>query len=56
MGTLLTFQIPPRDPKPASPEAGMGKLLLFTGVRYERNEKDDTPKPSAKGVRSRRRN
>jgi hypothetical protein len=55
MGTLLTFQPSPRDPRSYAPQAEKGKLLLFTGIRYERaSETEEEEKPRRRRVRSRR--
>jgi len=51
MGTLLTFQPSAHPVRPALPPAEMGKLLLFTGVRYERIEGTDRPDGSPHGGR-----
>lgn len=55
MGTLLTFQTLPREPRAHAPGAEMGRLLLFTGIRYEREPETDEEKPPRRRVRSRRR-
>ncbi len=55
MGTLLTFQSLPREQRPQAPGAEMGKLLLFTGIRYEREPETEEEKPRRRRVRSRRR-
>lgn len=55
MGTLLTFQLQSRETRPAAPNAEMGKLLLFTGIRYEREPDTDEEKPRRRRVKSRRR-
>ena len=47
MGRILPFAPParaPRRPRPAAGEA-LGRILLFTGVRYERGS--EPPRPSA---------
>lgn len=54
MGTLLTFQSLPREPRAPVPGAEMGKLLLFTGIRYEREPETEEEKPRRRRVRSRR--
>ena len=49
MGRILPFAPParaPRRPRPAAGEA-LGRILLFTGVRYERGS--EPPRPSAQG-------
>ena len=57
MGTLLTFQPSLHGPRPAAPSAEMGKLLLFTGVRYERAGEGEKAgeRPKGRRVKSRRR-
>lgn len=56
MGTLLSFQLlPPRGQRPCAPDADMGKLLLFTGIRYEREPETEEEKPRRRRVKSRRR-
>ncbi len=55
MGTLLTFQPSSRDTRTHAPQADMGKLLLFTGIRYERAPDADEEKPRRRRVKSRRR-
>lgn len=60
MGTLLTFQPSSRETRAPSssegpPQAEMGKLLLFTGIRYERTPDAEEEKSRRRRVRSRRR-
>jgi hypothetical protein len=56
MGTLLRFQPPSREERTHAPQAELGKLLLFTGIRYERApETEEEEKPRRRRVRSRRR-
>jgi hypothetical protein len=55
MGTLLTFQPTHREQRTYAPGAEMGKLLLFTGIRYEREPETEEEKPRRRRVRSRRR-
>jgi hypothetical protein len=57
MGTLLTFQPNQHAMRSSAPSPEMGKLLLFTGVRYERAGTTDTQdeKKRTRRVKSRRR-
>jgi hypothetical protein len=55
MGTLLTFQPSSREARPHASQAEMGKLLLFTGIRYERTPDTEEEKPRRRRVKSRRR-
>ena len=55
MGTLLTFQPSLHHARPATPDAEMGKLLLFTGVRYDRSGEGDTASQPSKGRRAKAR-
>jgi hypothetical protein len=56
MGTLLTFQPSLHGSRNIAPAAETGKLLLFTGIRYERTDGADKPDERKRGrrVRSRR--
>lgn len=57
MGTILTFQAQAHTTRPQASRAEMGKLLLFTGVRYERVDEasrlEEGPHP--RPMKSRRR-
>jgi hypothetical protein len=57
MGTLLTFHPSLHGPRSNAPSAEMGKLLLFTGIRYDRTDGAEKPdeRPRGRRVRSRRR-
>lgn len=56
MGTLLTFQPSLHGTKSAGATEEMGKLLLFTGVRYERSVPvADQPAEKSRGGRARSR-
>ncbi len=60
MGTIVHFQ-PSTDVRKSAPAAEMGKLLLFTGIRYDRDETDGgdgsaSPASGMKRLRGRRRN
>jgi hypothetical protein len=57
MGRILPFAPParaPRRPRPAAGEA-LGRILLFTGVRYERGSEPPRPSAGEGGPRRRRR-
>ena len=55
MGTLLMFQ-PAQTVRASAPAMEMGKLLLFTGIRYERTDgTDQGEKKRGRRVKSRRR-
>jgi hypothetical protein len=57
MGNVLTFQPSLHGPRTTAPGLEMGKLLLFTGIRYERTADAVKPDENPRGrrVRSRRR-
>ncbi|WP_177282578.1 hypothetical protein [Devosia enhydra] len=56
MGKLLSFTAKPEtDRKPPPPGAMPGKLLLFTGIRYERSEAPQPDKPDQRSGSRRRR-
>ena len=57
MGTLLKFQTSLPGSRATAPSADMGKLLLFTGIRYERTDGAEKPdeRKRRRRVRSRRR-
>ena len=55
MGTVLTFQPSLHNARSTAPGAEMGKLLLFTGIRYDRSGEDETAGQRSKGRRAKAR-
>ena len=54
MGTLLMFSPKVPRPLPARVERGPAKIILFTGVRYERGPVTDGDSPARKLGRRRK--
>jgi hypothetical protein len=56
-GLIVAFPDPSSRPRRVvSPDEPRGEILLFTGVRYERMEADDSgPRPAVSDGHSRRR-
>lgn len=54
LGKLVQLPKRGRTPKARSQSAGTGEIVLFTGVRYERQGSPDKPVGAASGGKRRR--
>jgi hypothetical protein len=54
LGKLVEFERRRREVRPRSPKQAPAEILIFTGVRYERNEAKEPDKPTTASARSKR--
>ena len=54
LGKLVEFERRRRDSKPRSIKQAPAEILIFTGVRYQREEAKEPDKPTTASARSKR--